>query len=187
MQSLIIRPWQSTDAPALLAAVRASLAELSEWLPWCHANYGASDAEQWIAFATSAWAARREFPFGIFDATDGRVLGGTGINQINTAHRIGNLGYWVATPETGGGIARTAARHALAFAFGELALARVEIVVMPDNIASRRVADALGARRECLARNRVQFRGRAHDALVYSLVPDDAAALAAGMQPRLHT
>lgn len=183
MQPPIIRPWQSTDAPLLFNAVRASLVELCTWLPWCHANYARADAEQWIAFTLDAWVARREFPFGVFDAGDGRVLGGTGINQINAAHRIGNLGYWVATPDTGRGVARAAARHAAAFAFDELKLARVEIVAMPANIASQRVAEALGARQEGLARSRVQFRGVAHDAFVYSLVRGDLQDVAVSLRP----
>ena len=52
----------------------------------------------------------------------------------------------------------------------------VEIVVLAHNFASQRVASALGATRECRARNRLYFQGKAHDAIVYSLVPEDMAA-----------
>lgn len=175
MPNIIVRPWQPEDAPALHAAVRASLTELAAWLPWAHAGYGLADSQAWITHAERAWAAESEFPMGVFDATSGEVLGGAGVNQINRAHRSGNLGYWVATAHTGRGVARTAAREAIGLGFGRLGLQRLEIIALPSNIASVRVAEALGARRECVARNRIHFQGRAHDALVFSLIPEDAA------------
>jgi RimJ/RimL family protein N-acetyltransferase len=45
------------------------------------------------------------------------------------------------------------------------------------NAASRRVAEKLGARLECIARNRLMGWGRPHDAAVYSLVPSDVERL----------
>jgi len=44
-------------------------------------------------------------------------------------------------------------------------------VTIPDNRASRRVAEALGARFEGIARNRLVVHGRPTDAAVYALVP----------------
>ena len=73
-------------------------------------------------------------------------------------------------------MARTAAREAIALGFGRLGLQRLEIIALPTNLASVRVAESLGARRECLARNRIRFQGRSHDALVFSLIPTDIAA-----------
>lgn len=175
MPGILVRPLQPDDAPALFAAVRTSLAELGPWLPWAHPDYAPGDAERWIAFTLDAHATQRDYPFGVFDADSGALIGGTGVNQIQPTHRIGNIGYWVATPWTGRGVAREAARQAAAFGFGRLGLTRLEIVALPDNLASQRVADALGARREGLARNRVRIGDRAHDAVVYSLVPEDLA------------
>lgn len=178
MPNIIVRPWRPDDASALHAAARASLTELAAWLPWAHAGYALADSQAWIAHAERAWAAGSEFPMGVFDAISGEVLGGTGINQINRAHRIGNLGYWVASAHAGRGVARTAAREAIALGFGRLGLQRLEIIALPTNIASVRVAEALGAHRETVARNRIHFQGRAHDAVVFSLIPEDVAPTA---------
>lgn len=173
MPDIHVRPLQPDDAPSLLAAVLASLPELGAWLPWAHPAYSILDAERWIAHTIDAHATRREFPFGVFDAAGGALVGGVGVNQIQTTHRVGNIGYWVATPWTGRGVARQAARHAARFGFDELRLTRLEIIALPTNLASCRVAESLGARRECLARNRIVFHGQTHDAVVYSLVPRD--------------
>lgn len=173
---IIIRPLQASDATSLFAAVRASLPELSATLPWCHADYAIDDARQWITSTIDAWSSRREFPFGIVDARNGAIIGGVGISQINPRYAIGNLGYWVATSHAGRGIARFAAHHVAALAFGELGLARLEIVVLPGNIASQRVAEAVGATREYLARHRIHHHGKPCDAWVYSLTPADIPA-----------
>lgn len=172
---LLLRPFRPADAPSFLSAVQASSAALQAWLPWCTPTYALADAEAWISFTCKAWQDGSERPFGIFDAASGAVLGGIGINRIDPAHRTGNIGYWVATPHTRRGVARQAAQQTALFGFCELGLARLEIVALPHNAASIRVAEAVGARRECLARNRVWLHGRAHEALVFSLVPEDAA------------
>jgi RimJ/RimL family protein N-acetyltransferase len=112
-----------------------------------------------MEFASEAWESGREYPLGVFEAASGKVVGGTGVNHINKAYRTGNIGYWVSSRYTGKGIARFAAR--------------LEIVVLTHNKASARVAEALGARFECEARNRLYFQGRPHNAFVYSLVPGD--------------
>jgi len=46
-----VRPWQVSDAPSLLMAVRASLQELMRWMPWCTADYALQDALAWIDFS----------------------------------------------------------------------------------------------------------------------------------------
>ncbi|MEN3110879.1 GNAT family protein [Uliginosibacterium paludis] len=171
----VIRRFVDTDAPSFLAAVQASPEALARWMPWWKADYALADAQAWIDHTCKVWQEGKDRLFGIFDAGTGAVIGGTGINRIDPAHRTGNIGYWVSTPCTKRGVARFAAREMARFGFSELGLTRLEIVALPGNAASIRVAEAVGAQRECLARNRVWLGGQAHDALVFSLVPEDAA------------
>ena len=160
----------------MYAAVRASIAELVYWMPWCKEDYAPEDAEAWIWFTRQAWTDGTEFPLGIFETGTGAVVGGTGINHIIKPYRIGNIGYWVSTPHVGRGVARHAAKEAALLGFGELALTRLEMVVLTHNVASQKVAASLGATRECQARNRLYFQGKPHEAIVYSLTPEDAAS-----------
>lgn len=175
---IIVRRLVTSDAASLLEAVSASRAELSYWLPWCKPDYALKDAADWITFTQNAWSAGTEFPLGVFEASSGRVIGGTGINQINQPYRIGNIGYWVSTPFVGRGVARFAARQAVELGFRDLGLTRLEMIVLTHNTASQRVAESLGAVRECQARNRLYLQGTPHDAVVYSLVPNDIQSLA---------
>jgi ribosomal-protein-serine acetyltransferase len=170
---IVIRPLTGADAHSLCETVQASLAQLCYWMPWCKPDYALADAQAWIDASSAAWQRRSEFPMGIVERSTGRIIGATGISQLNTAFRIGNIGYWVGTPYAGRGVARLAAQLVARFGFDELALTRLEIVTLTHNHASQRVAEALGAVRECHARNRLYFQGEPHDAVVYSLIPGD--------------
>ena len=172
-ESILLRPYIAADAPALHAAVRASVESLSYWLPWCHADYSLADAQAWIAHCEQAWQDKTEFPFGIFDRRSGDVLGGAGLNRLNRVDRSANLGYWVGEAHRGRGIATRAAVLAAAIGFAELGLVRLEIVALSHNLASQRVAEKAGATREAEARNRLIFQGRPASAVVYSLIPGD--------------
>lgn len=132
----LVRRLEPSDSASFFGAVRASLPGLVDAMPWCRLDYAIEDAEAWIRFTQSCWENRSEFPLGVFEAETGQVIGGVGVNQINHAHRIGNIGYWVSTPHHGRGIARFAAREAAMLGFGELGLARLEIVTLPPAATS---------------------------------------------------
>ena len=107
------------------------------------------------------------------DTATGHFLGGAGLNHVNRVHRFVNLGYWVRTDQTGRGVATAAAQLAARYAIEELGFVRVEIVVEVENLASQRVADKTGARREGLLRRRLMNRENPRDAVMYSLVRED--------------
>ncbi len=171
---ILVRPLAMGDAAPLHRAVRSSMDSLSYWLPWCHRDYSLADATRWVEHSLSCWKSHAEFPLGVFNAA-GEVIGGTGVNHINRAHGLGNIGYWVCDSARNRGVATTAARAAALLGFEVLGLTRLEIVVLPHNAASLRVAEKLGAVREVEARNRLLFQGRPAAAVVYSLVPGDLA------------
>jgi ribosomal-protein-serine acetyltransferase len=171
--TLILRPLERTDRDAMYAAVMESIAEVSPWLPWCHAGYGIAETELFIESCITAWAQQAHFPFAIFDAGTGHYLGGTGVNHIERTNRVGCIGYWVRTSATRRGVAPKAVRLAARFAFETLQLSRLEIFARPENVPSRRVAEKSGAKFEAIARNRMVQHGQAYDAALYSLIPSD--------------
>jgi ribosomal-protein-serine acetyltransferase len=172
---IVIRPHEADDIAPMFAAVVESMATVGRWMSWCHPGYSMQDAMTWYQRTAKAWATEGDREFGIFDAASGEVLGCVGINQINRVNLFANTGYWVRSRHEGRGIASTAARLASGFALADLGLVRVEIVALPDNAASRRVAEKIGARFECIARSRLQFKGETRDAAVYSLVRNAGA------------
>lgn len=167
-----LRRFRLEDTPELIQAVQESIEHLHPWLPWCGTRYQASEAEEWVRMQREFWEEGREFEFSIRDA-DGVLVGGCGLNQIHVAQRMANLGYWVRSGCTGRGYATEAARLAARFGIRELGLHRIEIVAAVKNIPSRKVAERVGAVRECRLRGRLLIHGQIHDAVLYSLLPQD--------------
>ena len=172
---LRLRPWQAQDAQDLFDAARSSVTSVGRWLPWCHAGYDLDAARAWIGHCQDGWSRGEHFAFPVFDLRTGELLGSAGLNQRNRQHRSANLGYWVRQSRQGQGVAACAARLVARFGFEQLGLVRIEIVAMPDNHASRRTAEKIGARFEAIARQRLWADGQAHDAAVYGLTAADLA------------
>ena len=171
-----IRPVVEAHVDALHAGVVASLAELDPWFPWCHEGYERTEMAEFVRRARRARERGLEYHFAIQDAADGRVLGSVGLRIDGYDPAVGELGYWVATAETGRGVATRSARLLAAWALGEVGLERVEILAAVTNERSRAVARAAGAHEEGVARSRIVLGdGRRADATVHAIVRGDLA------------
>ncbi len=171
--ALLIRPLEATDRDAVYAAVTESIAEISPWLPWCHPGYAPAETAQHIESTRVAWVQESHFGFGIFDAAGATYFGNISVNHIVRQNRLANMGYWVRTSATRRGIASGAVKLAAQFAFQDLGLTRIEIAAIPENTASRRVAEKAGAKLEAIVRSRIVMHGQAYPAALYSLLPED--------------
>jgi ribosomal-protein-serine acetyltransferase len=171
---IYIRPYEVEDIPALFEAARESASEsFTRWMPWCHADYTLEESSQFVHSRDEARCNEEEFDFAIFDVEAGAFLGGVGLNQFNRQHGFANLGYWVRASRMGEGVAPAAALLCARFAFQELGLNRIEIIIATENIRSRRVAEKAGAKREGVLRRRLIIGDRTHDAVMYSIVAAD--------------
>ena len=172
-ERILLRPYRLSDVECLYEAVSESIVEVSVWLPWCHANYSIEESKTWIESRAEAWEKGTAYEFAITDSGNGFYLGGCGLNQIDSAHKIANLGYWVRSGQTRHGVATTAILLLAQFGFRELRLNRIEIVVAVGNKASQRVAEKAGAIREGVLRNRLAVHDKVHDAVMFSFIPPD--------------
>ena len=170
---ITLRPVRLDDAPTITLAVQESIQEIMPWMGWCHPNFSEEEANAWISTLPAAWRAGSQYAFAIVDTQDGTFLGGAGLNHINSAYRLANLGYWVRKSATGRGIATQATMLAARFGVEKLNLLRAEIVVAVDNDASLRVAEKCGAIREGVLRNRLIVHGKIFNAVMHALTPQD--------------
>jgi len=161
------------DSVALHDAARESIGELCQWMVWCRPEYSLEDSRNFIATSGSSWDKGEQYSFAIVDDQSGAFLGSIGLNRVDRAHLVANLGYWVRHSRTREGIASAATRLINCFAFQELKFNRVEIIVPTANHASQGVAVKAGGRLEGILRKRLLLNGKFHDALIYSLVADD--------------
>jgi ribosomal-protein-serine acetyltransferase len=171
--NILISRFYYEDIDKLYEAVKDSIPEVSEWLPWCHPYYSKQESIDWINLQTDAWEYGNEFSFKIVDPESGKIIGGVGLNQIIKEHKVANLGYWVRTGFTRKGIATSATILCAKFGFEDLGLNRIEIIAAIENFASIRVAKKAGARRDCILRNRLFVHDIIHDAVMFSLIPED--------------
>jgi RimJ/RimL family protein N-acetyltransferase len=171
--SVLLRPYRINDVARQYEAARESIAEVSVWLPWCYTDYSIEESQTWVEAQAEAWEKGTAYDFTITDPGNGLFLGGCGLNNIDPAGRMANLGYWARTSQTKRGVATAATRLLAQFGFKELGLLRVELVIAVGNKASQRVAEKAGATREGILKNRLVIRDKGHDAVMFSFIPED--------------
>ncbi len=168
MKNISIRPYETGDVPAVFEAARESIADVYPWLPWCHPDYKLEDSENWIAAQLDNWQNKTEFEFAIF-AGNGTYLGGCGLNQVDNDKKVANLGYWIRSSAMGQGIAVKAVKLLAEWGFKNTDLTRFEIKCAIGNVRSQRVAEKSGAVREGIRKDFLEFHGKKHDTVIFSL------------------
>ena len=140
---LALRPWRADDAEALSEVFAASHAALERWTPWVLDGSQPLDTlREKLQRYADGFSAGVEWRYAMTARDDGRIVGGASLHP-----RIGpgalEIGYWLATPETGRGFATEAAAALTAEAFAIREILRVEIRCDPANAASMRVPERL--------------------------------------------
>jgi ribosomal-protein-serine acetyltransferase len=171
--AILLRPYNKRDAQSLYKAIRASLKEVGEWLPFAHENYSLYESQDWVQKSPGEWKRGSAYNFAICDMQTGEIIGGCGINEIGEVNRRANLGYWIRSDRTGKGVAVAATKLLARWGFDALGLRRIEILVAVENSRSLRVAEKAGAKREGVLRNRIDIRGKPRDAVMHSLIPGE--------------
>lgn len=100
-------------------------------------------AERAFGVYNKLWA---EHPYGgwlVTDKADGRLVGHCELEYLPETDEV-ELGYALAKPYWGRGIATETARAAVRFGFENAKLERIMAVVVPENTASRRVLEHIG-------------------------------------------
>jgi RimJ/RimL family protein N-acetyltransferase len=164
-EGLVLRPWVEDDVPALVAACNDP--EIPRWIPVIARPYTEADA---LAFVRGETAAGPEHSFAVTE--DGIVVGAIGMTT--NANRSGRIGYWCAKDARGRGVTTRALRVLSRWGLYELQLGRLDLITDPDNVASQRVAEKVGFRREGVMRSEMLHPdGRRRDSVVFSLLPGE--------------
>lgn len=100
------------------------------------------------------------------------LLGVSGL-VIDHPRRSAEVGYWVAPWARGHHVARRAVRQLVGWAFGEFGLQRVQLMADVRNLASQRVAEVCGFRREGVLRSYEDRLGDRIDYVMFSVLPGE--------------
>ena len=166
---LVLRVPDDGDAEAVRIACQDP--EIPRWIPVIPQPYTDESARDFITWSRET-TERGSYSFVIVDAGSAELLGAIGMG-VNGLMKVGHIGYWVAAPARRRGIASSALRLLAGWAL-EQDFGRVELITDPDNVASQRVAEKVGFRREGVMRSHTLHRdGRRRDAVLFSLLPGE--------------
>jgi RimJ/RimL family protein N-acetyltransferase len=158
-----VRNYTAGDAEALVrhANNRNVSINLRDRFPY---PYTRADAD---AFLAAVWAQQPESDFAI--ASPAEVIGGIGLQRQNDVHRLSaEVGYWLAEPFWGRGIATRALGAFSDWVFATTALERLYAAVFEWNAASARVLEKAGYTLEGRLRRSVVKDGKIIDQLLYA-------------------
>jgi len=137
-----MRPFAQNDLDAL--AEMFADPEVMRYLP---AGQGVSRERTQVALSgfIESWETRGHGLFAVVSKNDQTLIGHCGLAQLEYTEEI-ELAYGFARPYWGQGYATEAAQASLAFGFEDLGLDQIAAIVVPENIASRRVLEKCGMR-----------------------------------------
>ena len=165
---LTLRSYSAVDIPDLVRLAGArEVAATTLRIPH---PYTEQDAKEFIAACASKTTP--ETRFAITLTSDGQLCGGIGF-RVDEAHQHAELGYWLGVSYWGQGYATEAARAMLQYGFETLGLHRIYASYVPHNVASGRVLQKIGMRREGLMRNHLCKWGEFQDLECYGILKTD--------------
>ena len=174
---VLLRPLVASDFPAWQEVRRRNAEWLTKWeaqrLP------GQPDVvEERDAFAVRCSARQRErqlgtaFGFGLFVAGD--FAGEINLTAIQRGpFQSAYVGYWIDEKHAGNGYMPEALVVLTRFAFDELQLHRIQIAIIPRNLASRRVVEKLDIREEGVAVRYLEINGVWEDHVRYAITTEE--------------
>jgi len=170
---IALRPWQERDVPAIVSA--CSDEDIAWWLDQVPQPYGEADARTYVAMTRRGWKDGTHAAFAVLDAETGEVVGSVGLHWLDTEHGVAEVGYWVRAESRGQGVATRATRLAARWALTDCGMNRLQLRADQRNVASQRVAESAGFRRDGLLRwvRFNQRQGRRVDFVLYSLLAEE--------------
>jgi RimJ/RimL family protein N-acetyltransferase len=160
--SSVLRDWRPEDAATLArhADNPRIAATMRDAFP---SPYTLADARRFIEAA-------RDLETNLFLAieVDGEAVGSIGVHPLEDVHRrTAEIGYWLAEPWRGRGIAPDAVRAIVPVAFRRYDIVRLQAGVFSNNPASMHVLEKCGFSREAVHEKAIWKNGLLLDEVVY--------------------
>ena len=161
----MIRPLTVDDSGELAALVVENRAFLSPFEPDRNERFYTVEGQR------ERLEREDKHAFAILDGD--RIAGTVSLsNVVRGPHESANLGYWVAEPFNGRGLATKAVGELVPVAFGQLGLHRLEAGTLVDNLASQRVLEKNGFESIGIARGYLHIGGEWRDHMLFQLLAD---------------
>lgn len=163
MKEFILRPWTTEDAESLqhFANNPKVANNLMDRFPH---PYSLEDAHRFIVMAQS------HQPVQIMAIEiEGKAAGGIGVHPADDIYRRNaELGYWIAEPYWGRGIATAAVKQITDYAFSNFDIDRIFARPFGNNLASQKILQKAGYVLEARLAQTFFKNGRYEDELIYA-------------------
>jgi len=172
-ERLVIRCWDPKDAALMQEAAAASKEHLLPFMPW------AADEPQTVQQKVEL--ARRfrglfdrseDYVYGIFDQTESRALGGTGLHTRLNGNAL-EIGYWIRQDVSKQGYVTESTAALTKVAFELYQVDRMEIHCSVENLASAAIPRKLGYTHEATRRRLGYANGKSSDSMIWTLFADE--------------
>ena len=167
-ERLILRDMRLEDAEAMFAY--ASDPEVTRHLDWETHHRSIEDSKQFLEIAIQGYANGELHRWAIVHREDNAFTGTCGLVAHSHQHHRAHVGYTLARPYWGRGLATEAVRAMISFGFQKMSLNKIIARCFPENIASERVMQKLGMSYEGTLREHFLIRGRYRDLKIYSIL-----------------
>ena len=171
----MLRGPQMADYSAWAELREASRKFLTPWEPtWPSDDLTRPAFRQRLRRYAEDMRTDQAYPFFLFRTEDNALVGGLALANIRRGvAQAGSLGYWIGTADLQGAYMTAAVRALVPAAFDVLRLHRVEAACIPTNLASVRLLEKTGFRREGYARSYLCINGIWQDHLLYARLQND--------------
>jgi ribosomal-protein-alanine N-acetyltransferase len=172
---VLLRTPQMADYAAWAAVREESRAFLTPWEPtWPTDDLSRSAFRQRMKRYAEDLRTDQAYPFFLFRKQDNTLIGGLALANIRRGvAQAASLGYWIGHSYSRQGYMTAAVRALLPAAFDLLRLHRVEAACIPTNLASVRLLERSGFRREGYARAYLCINAMWQDHLLYARLRSD--------------
>ncbi|MDZ8225034.1 GNAT family N-acetyltransferase [Nostoc sp. ChiVER01] len=113
---------------------------------------------------------RTKFQLAIILKAENQLIGNCGIRVNDPEMREANIGYELNTQYWGQGYATEAAQAILKFGFEKLRMHRIWSCCVAQNVASVKVLEKIGMRREGHLRKKELIKGKWYDNFIYAIL-----------------
>ncbi|HMQ31698.1 MAG TPA: GNAT family protein [Chloroflexaceae bacterium] len=171
---LLIRAYRPGDGPALRRATAASYAHLRPWMEWARPDQSEEEAELLCRRFAASYLLVEDFVLGIWIGAE--LAGGTGFHPRGGSLAAGSadIGMWVSAPRAGHGLGTRVLRALLTWGFGDWPWQRLTWHCDTRNLASARVAEKCGLRREATLRaDALDVEGLRRDTHLYAILREE--------------
>jgi ribosomal-protein-alanine N-acetyltransferase len=174
-QGVILRMPQLADYQAWADLRETSRKFLTPWEPtWPADDLTRPAFRQRIRRYAEDVRTDQAYPFFAFRQEDNALVGALALANIRRGvAQAASLGYWTGAPYIRRGYMTAAVRALIPVVFDVLRLHRLEAACIPTNLASIRLLEKTGFRREGYARGYLCINGTWQDHLLYARLQGD--------------